>query len=452
MSFRSFRARWQYAALSLALVAAAVTLSHAGGGFIGGGNAVGGVVIDAAGVVNLPAQKDIQQRLSALRKALSPALADDLATPASMRKISLRRLEETILDHVNNRLPIPEDVVFLAGLQRIEYVFVYPDANDIVIAGPAEGWRVNEHAEVVGVNTGKPVMTLEDLLVAFRSAETSRQTGIRCSIDPTPEGRRRFQQAAAQVRAGANLEVVKKTLEQAFGPQTVTLAGVPESSHFARVLVAADYRMKRLAMNLEESPVKGLPSYPEMIRNQRNVSSATPRWWLACDYQPVTRSDDGLAWRIQGGVKAMTEDELIGADGSVTGTGKTSDAAAKWAAAMTERYDELSMHIASFGHLQNLMDLSVLAAVIEGHQLRSIAGCELPTLFQSDSPYKLHAYGVPRQMAPQCSMLKTAGGILVTASGGVDLNSWQVASRSSVNAQLAEQRAAVSTDKQWWWN
>ena len=28
----------------------------------------------------------------------------------------------------------------LAGLQRLQYVFFYPQQNDIVIAGPAEGW------------------------------------------------------------------------------------------------------------------------------------------------------------------------------------------------------------------------------------------------------------------------------------------------------------------------
>ena len=42
--------------------------------------------------------------------------------------------------------------------------------------------------------------------------------------------------------------------------------GVPADSHFARVLVAADYRMKRLAMNFDPSPVNGLPSYLHMIK------------------------------------------------------------------------------------------------------------------------------------------------------------------------------------------
>ena len=54
-------------------------------------------------------------------------------------------------------------------------------------------------------------------------------------------------------------------MEQALGPQTITVTGVPATSHFARVMVAADYRMKRLSMNMEPAPIAGLPSYLEMM-------------------------------------------------------------------------------------------------------------------------------------------------------------------------------------------
>ena len=46
----------------------------------------------------------------------------------------------------------------------------------------------------------------------------------------------------------------------------MTIRGVPKDSHFAAVLLAADYRMKRLAMAFERSPVKGLTSYLQMLK------------------------------------------------------------------------------------------------------------------------------------------------------------------------------------------
>ncbi len=85
-----------------------------------------------------------------------------------LRKVSLRRLEEAIAECKTNNKPLPDEIKYLAGMQRIRYVFVYPELQDIVIAGPGEGWKINEQGEVVGKTTGKPVLLLDDLLVALR--------------------------------------------------------------------------------------------------------------------------------------------------------------------------------------------------------------------------------------------------------------------------------------------
>ena len=66
--------------------------------------------------------------------------------------------------------PLPLDMRFLAGLQRVRYVFAYPDAKDIVLAGEAEGWLVNDAGEVVGQTSGQPVVQLDDLMIALRTA------------------------------------------------------------------------------------------------------------------------------------------------------------------------------------------------------------------------------------------------------------------------------------------
>jgi len=42
-----------------------------------------------------------------------------------------------------------------------------------VLAGPGEGWKVADDGNVVGVTTGRPVLRLEDLLIALRSVENA---------------------------------------------------------------------------------------------------------------------------------------------------------------------------------------------------------------------------------------------------------------------------------------
>jgi hypothetical protein len=134
------------------------------------------------------------------------------------------------------------------------------------LAGPGEGWKISTDGEIIGATTNRPVLLLDDLLVALRSTEALRQTGISCSIDPTPEGLARFQELFKNISRSPNdPEPLMAAVEQAMGPQIITIKGVPEACHFARVLVAADYRMKRLAMAFDEPPIAGLPNYLQMM-------------------------------------------------------------------------------------------------------------------------------------------------------------------------------------------
>ena len=42
----------------------------------------------------------------------------------------------------------------LAGLQRIQYVFVYPESNDLVLAGPAGDWRPGDEDIIITPSRG----------------------------------------------------------------------------------------------------------------------------------------------------------------------------------------------------------------------------------------------------------------------------------------------------------
>ena len=108
--------------------------------------------------------------------------------------------------------------------------------------------------------------------------------------------------------------------------------------------------------------MRELPSFLDMLaHSQVKLKNMMPRWWLACDYEPMARTEDGLGWELRGpGVKVMTETDFVAADGSRTSTGKKGDLAQKWADTMTAHYDELSLKMPIFGQLRNLMDLCVV--------------------------------------------------------------------------------------------
>jgi hypothetical protein len=353
---------------------------------------------------------------------------------------------------LNDAYELPDEIRFLAGIQRIQYVFVYPEQNDIVLAGPGEGWKIDDNGNYVGVTTGRPVMRLEDLLVALRTVENARQGGITVSIDPTAEGRQRYAQLQKSIRQVT--PQVLASIEKAFGPQNITITGVPDTSRMARTLVGSDFQMKRIAMKLTASPVKGLPSYLDIIKkNPVRNANVMPRWWMACNYEPLAKSADGLAWELRGpGVKVMTEDEAIGDDGSVKGTGKANPAAQQWADLMTEKYDELSVAEPIFGELRNVMDLCVIAALIAKEDLLATARLEIPTLRSDDSKLELVKLPAPKTVPTQCSMIKGNRETIVTASGGVEISSWHIADRAVESPAVGQVRtqAAGEGDSLWW--
>ncbi len=421
--------------------------------------AVGGVVIQIDGVVR-DATVDQRTALAKLRREEFQQPPSDLNRAVEIRKISLRALEAACQHYLTeNSGKVPDEIKYLGGLQRVQYVFVYPEQNDIVLAGPAEGWKIDDAGNVVGETTGHPVLQLDDLVVALRTVTSAREGGISCSINPTAAGMKALNAVLEQQRQSGqqlNRAVLEPKMQQAFGPQEIALTGVPASSHFARVLVAADYRMKRLAMNLDPSPVRGLPSYVEMLKGDPSeVKNVNPRWWMACNYEPVAKSDDNLAWELRGqGVKCLTENDVIAGDGNAQATGQASPIAQKWADTMTEKFDALAAKEPIFGELRNVMDLCVVAAIIDQYDLTSQAGCSLPLLSGSGSELTPEHWFAPKTVPPQCSFLKTRAGWVVTASGGVQIESFRVASRVEPSEAIKQVRtsAGTPTGTNWYWN
>ena len=416
--------------------------------------AVGGVSIGPDGLLR-NAEKDESGKLSQQRLQVLQQVPGDLNGLAE-RKVSLVRLERAIRQTLEQGKPLSDAMKYLAGLQHVDYVFVYPDQHDIVLAGPGEGWTVDRRGNLVGMTTGRPVMLLDDLLVALRTAPQSLQSGITCSIDPTPEGVARLRQYVSKFHTiGANPDVTRDSIAQTLGRQRISVAGVPTSSHFARVLVAADYRMKRIAMGFEPAPVRGLPSFLQMVPStRRGMSNMMPRWWLEPDFQPLLRDREGLSWQLRGtSVKALTEEDFFYANGSREHTGKANPAAQHWANLMTAKYDQLAVADPIFGQLRNCMELAVVAALLTKENLPQKAEADLSTLLDSGRLDVDH-FAPPQEVDSQASMIQRGSNWIISASGGVKISPWAAAEKTEESEVLANPhvKAAPAPAGNWWWN
>ncbi|MFP6768060.1 MAG: hypothetical protein VB859_07815, partial [Planctomycetaceae bacterium] len=120
--------------------------------------------------------------------------AKSLARPSTTRSLSLKRLEQAISARAKRGEPLPPELKFLGGLQRIDQVLLYPELGDAVLVGPAGGWKRLPSGEFVGTDSHRPLLELDDLALALRFVHSpSTQDGfIGCSIDPTLSGLQRY--------------------------------------------------------------------------------------------------------------------------------------------------------------------------------------------------------------------------------------------------------------------
>src|SRR5262245_59630990 len=122
----------------------------------------------------------------------------------------------------------------LAGLRKIEYVLVYPDSSDLVLAGPSGDWKMDDEGRAVSVDTGGPLARLDDFVVVWRHMNSSDGAQFGCSITPTMESLAKAQafidrgqgQPLKPGQRGAWLEQLRAQL----GRQKIEFAGIDPHS------------------------------------------------------------------------------------------------------------------------------------------------------------------------------------------------------------------------------
>ena len=320
-------------------------------------------------------------------------------------------------------------MLFLAGLTRIDAVFARPPGEgeavgDLILVGPAGGFAPDAVDRVVSTAgddapaAGRPVLHLADLLAAVR---TGPDAAIGCSIDPVPERQAAMARAAATYRptTAAGAAGVYRQLAEILGLQAIRTYGVPEGSHFALGLVEADYRMKLIALGLEDSDTRGLPSHLSTIGPGANSDQ---RFYFVPNYDPVTVNADRTAFALSGPrLKLLTEDEAINADGSKRDAGYRSVSNVAWANRFTEKVPELAANRPTFAALQNLFDLAVAAEIMRGERLADRIAWR-PTVLADAAALPVPVGPAPKTV-PTAFNTKRAGRGLVIGliGGGVEL-------------------------------
>jgi len=426
-----------------------------------------GVAVDAAGVLSVKKFPDPGGRLHAKRVAAAKrALPANLAAWSDVRKISLRRLEAAARKRLDAGERLDETMQNLAGLQRLEYVFYFPDQRDIVVAGPAEGFVADASGRMVGIRSGRPVILFADLLTALRAFPPggTNRPFVGCTIEPTPEGLARLKQFAGTIpravpqrgrsQAGSRIAL---GMAKALGMANVRVFGVPANTHFAQVLIEADYRMKLIGIGLERPPVR-MVTFISSLKSVRD--GGLQRWWFTPNYDCVKVTKDRTAMQLVGqGVQLQSEDKVIGADGRLmNATVPPNQATELFTGAFTKKYPQIAAASPVFTQLRNMIDLAIAAAFIREQDYYGRAGWDAKLLMDT---LALPTGTVPTPKQAPCAVNSVWKGprLFTPAGGGVSILPGEALNKRRLlpdnNGRLAEQyerATGKSTSDRWWWD
>jgi Protein of unknown function (DUF1598) len=426
-----------------------------------------GVAIDADGVLTVAAAADPGGKLRAERAAAArQQLPANLVAFSKLRKISLVRLEHALRTAIDAGKPPSEAMQLLAGLQRIHYVFCYPDTHDIVIAGPAEGWLADPSGRMVGLTTGQPVMELADLVVALRVYRPTKKDRpfIGCTIDPTPEGlarlvefQRKIPRSVPQDEREAAAEAIADGVRQSLGMANVRVFGVPANTHFAQVLLEADYRMKLIGVGLEQPPV-AITSFASALSGSH--SSTLERWWFTPNYECVRMTDDGLGMALVGnGVQLQGEDKTIGPNGQLLASKRPANKASElFTLSFTRKFPELAARSPVYAQLRNMIDLTVTAAFLRRQDAYLRCAWSADTI-HDEAALPTQTAATPRRVACVANAFWNGNRLLTPAGGGVSIVADEALDPAHLlkdnGGRIAARRQEVAPaagDDAWWWD
>jgi len=139
------------------------------------------IVVDARRVRPM-----FQQDNSAARQTTPPGMAGDHSRKNSMiivrsaksRCCSSSRFEAFARDKQH----VSSEMQFLAGLQRIDYVFVYP-TEKTSSCGPAEGYVIDSAGRAIGKLDRAPALRLDDLMWRLRRSSRGGAIAARRPIE-----------------------------------------------------------------------------------------------------------------------------------------------------------------------------------------------------------------------------------------------------------------------------
>lgn len=429
-----------------------------------------GVRVEPDGVLRTQTSEEQTGRLKDLGIRVREALLnDEIAQVSGLRVISLPRLEQAVAKRLGQGKEPTLSMKLLGGLTEIKHVFVYPEDQEIVIAGPAEGWKYNASGLPVGVESGRPVLQLDDLVTVLRASSATNQKFFSCSINPREEGLKNLknfveQTSSRPLRPGAGVRKWVGQLQEQLGHQDIVYSGIDPESRVARTIVEADYRMKLIGIGKYDfNGGSEIPSIFDLMTAEEQKASKLDalRWWLTMKYDAVLHTPDRNGFELVGSsVLCQSENQFLSDQGKQVQTGQSEGSNLVFAQTFTAKYEELAKRDSVFADLKNVFDLALVAAILQHEGAARDVGWDLG-VFSNGGSYITVRHDAPTEVDSVVNHRVFRGrDIVVQVAGGVRADLGSVIADASIYREGVRLNTSVEKSRtrddlpasRWWWD
>jgi hypothetical protein len=249
------------------------------------------------------------------------------------------------------------DVMNLGGITRVDGFVVDKDGHDVILFGPA---------------SSGPALNLDDFVVALRNGWDGSSQPY-CSIDPRADTIRRIQRLRLHptdpdsASAREQAAFFKSIGEE---PQDVRVGGIDRNTNFAKVIVDADYLLKRVSNGSLSLGVQGLPSVSGLAEQhamdsiKRGELAAMPvrmsRFWFTPG-EVSLQSTGRVVTLNRCQVRLLTQQQHLQKGGGLADTGAEEPFAAEFSRQFTRLFDKIAAARSEYGQLHAVFRFVALA-------------------------------------------------------------------------------------------
>lgn len=287
--------------------------------------------------------------------------------------ISLSHYVDDLYKRISSGETAPSGIDTLFGMSWIDGYIIDSKNKDIILVGEQK--------------KGRPVYHSEDIFVNYQNVFGSAQPPY-CSLDPGPENILQLNKYLAMKTNDVGEKI--RNCRDAVGGQKVVIGGVPINSRMAKIMIYADYDMKKISQGLMKAP--NISSTIDLsIADSTNTSSTNAslsRFWLHIKEDednkiyPNYSENEGIVFINECPVVVLTEKQKIDTSGNLTDNDSEKDKIANsFAAEMSTHYSALASKNVLFAELENMFRLQACLKAMKFKGAMESSGINLSKIY-----------------------------------------------------------------------